>query len=95
MYKIYEEFDWALNLFKCSTMFNEEVPRCAKLCLLGFIEFTLAYYHKFRNGIFSGNSDLFDVPSYIKLLVSEYRILIRHHTVGWNFNETICYAILC
>ena len=53
----------------------------------------ISCYHQHRNGVFMGNSDLFDVPSYVKSLVPEYQILIRHHKLGWDFYETVCYAI--
>ena len=53
----------------------------------------IACYHRLRGDDYTGSSDLFDVPAYIKSLVPEYKILIRHHTITRECHETVCYAI--
>jgi FkbM family methyltransferase len=54
----------------------------------------IACYHQMRDGAFVGSMDLFDIPTYIKSLVPEYKIFIRHHTDDRNLYETVCYAIV-
>jgi uncharacterized protein with FMN-binding domain len=53
----------------------------------------ISCYHRFRDGVYTGSADLFDVPAYIKSLVPEYNIFIRHHGGDRNCYETVCYAI--
>jgi hypothetical protein len=54
----------------------------------------ISCYHQVRGDTYTGCSDLFDVPAYIKSLVPEYNILIRHHGDDGAGNETVCYALL-
>lgn len=42
-------------------------------------------YHKF--------DDLWEIPLYLKSLVPEYRIMIRHHA-KFHVSETVCYAVI-
>ncbi|RAW09974.1 hypothetical protein DC345_29675 [Paenibacillus taichungensis] len=44
----------------------------------------ISVYHK--------ASDLWEIPLYLKKIVPEYRIFIRHHTA--TFADTVCYAVL-
>ena len=53
----------------------------------------IACYHTHRDGELTGQSDLFDVPRLIKSIAPQYQILLRHHTQGFDFTETICYAL--
>jgi len=53
----------------------------------------IACYHSHRGGLYTGSSDLFDIPAYIKSLVPEYKIFIRHHYEDKNCLETVCYAV--
>jgi FkbM family methyltransferase len=54
----------------------------------------ISCYHRQRNGVYTGSSDLFDIPLKIKSLVPEYKIFLRHHSVDKNCFETVCYAVL-
>lgn len=42
-------------------------------------------YHKF--------DDLWEIPLYLKKLVPEYRIMVRHHA-KFHVSETVCYAVI-
>jgi FkbM family methyltransferase len=66
----------------CANIITQQRPKLAICC-----------YHQFRGLDWTGSSDLFDIPAYIKSLVPEYKILIRHHGVSNNLYETVCYAI--
>jgi FkbM family methyltransferase len=54
----------------------------------------ISCYHSCRNGVYTGNSDLFDVPAYVKSLVPEYNIYIRQHREDKNCLATVCYAVI-
>lgn len=36
--------------------------------------------------------DLWDIPLYVKSVVPEYRLYMRHHAECW-VSETVCYAV--
>ena len=43
--------------------------------------------------IYHRPEDYFEIPFYIKKLVPEYKLYIRHHR--FTKNDTVCYAIYC
>ncbi|MFI3177671.1 MAG: FkbM family methyltransferase, partial [Eubacteriales bacterium] len=65
----------------------------AELCALeGAKETIRKYKPKLAISIYHKPEDLIEIPMYIKKLVPEYRLYVRHYK--WHHGETVLYAIL-
>lgn len=49
------------------------------------------YKPKLAISIYHSSADLYEIPLYIKSIVPEYKLFVRHHSYNTYF-ETICYA---
>lgn len=59
--------------------------------LEGYQNILKAHKPKLAISIYHNFNDLWEIPLYIKKIVPEYKIYIRHHTN--DFYETMCYAV--
>jgi len=74
------------------TLLKMDIEGAEPNALRGAQNLILTQKPKLAVCIYHNTRHLWEIPLYLKRLVPDYKIYLRHHTTLWN--ETVCYAVV-